>query len=58
MQSKRHPATENLRQDSDNNDEMEGALSDKEIEQTLQERIEAGELTQIIIERGLLDDTH
>jgi hypothetical protein len=58
MQSKRHPATENLRQDYDNNEEMEVALSDQDIEQTLQERIEAGELTQMIIERGLLDDTH
>lgn len=52
-----HPVEENLRQGNDNLGEMETLLDHEDFEQTLQERIEAGELTQIIIESGLLDDT-
>ncbi|MGB0467215.1 MAG: hypothetical protein ACPGF7_06750 [Pontibacterium sp.] len=56
MRSNQHPPAEVSRHEWESNDEFDAVLTDKEIEATLLERLEALELTWKILESGLLDD--
>lgn len=56
MRSNQASSKEDLKLDRELETELEKVLTDEEIEATLQERLEASELTWKIVDNGLLED--
>ena len=56
MRSNQTSPKEDLKLDRELKSDLEQVLTDEEIEATLQERLEACELTWIIVDNGLLED--
>lgn len=56
MRSNPTPLTEDFKLDREIEMELTNVLTDEEVEATLQERLEAFELTWRIIDNGLLDE--